>query len=63
MAILTTYSPESKTLTYAGVEHPFYIGYYADSRLHFALEVLDFAYGKKTLQEVVENIKEFTEEK
>lgn len=63
MAILIIYSPGTKTLNYAGVEYPFYIGYHADSRLHFALEVLDFASGKKTLQEVVENIKEFTEEK
>jgi hypothetical protein len=60
---LNTYCPDSKTLTYAGVEYPFYIGNFADCRLHFALEILEFAAGKKTLQEVVENIKEYTEEK
>jgi hypothetical protein len=61
LATLNIYSPEDKTLTYNGVEIPFYIGYEADIRLWIALEVLDFADGKKTLQEVVENINEFKE--
>lgn len=63
MATLNTYSPEDKTLTYNGVAVPFYIGYEADARLWVALEVLDFADGKKTLQEVVENINELIEKK
>jgi hypothetical protein len=60
---LTAYCPETKTLTYNGIEYPFYIDNFAGCRLHFALEILEFAAGKKTLQEVVENIKEYTEEK
>ena len=62
MITLNTYCPDSKTLTYNGIDYPFYIGNFADCRLHFALEVLEFAAGKKTLQEVVENIKESSED-
>jgi hypothetical protein len=55
------YSPEDKALIYEGVSIPFYSGREAGIRLWIALEVLDFADGKKTLQEVVENINEFKE--
>ena len=60
---MNTYCPENQTLNYNDHSYSFYIGRNADERLWIALEVLDFAAGKKALQEVVENIKEYTEEK
>lgn len=62
MTTLTTYTPDNKTLVYNDTNYPFYIGINADVRLAIALEVLDFNSGKKTLQEVVENINELKTE-
>lgn len=63
MTKLNTYSPDNQTLTYNEHSYSFYIGRSTDIRLEIALEVLDFASGKKTLQEVVENINEIKESK